>query len=705
MQVSFRTIQLTDGKKRVNGALRARAAVRPALRQGSAFLLGLAGGWAVLYGALMPFGLGLTLGFAEDCFAVGAAGAALGVLARSFGTLTVESVCLLCALGAAVAARWLWPDRFVPAVAAGCGTLVGSAVCFAAGEENGVQTILFCGGDALLAAAAGYGLRRFPPEKPGMGSLILSAAVAAALGGRSFGFFLPGVMACAAAELALCCKGLPLEALAFSGVTGAALAASDPALAPAAAGLACGCAAAAVLAPARRVEGLAAYAGGCVAGVLCVQPLAGAFSFLLSAGAGAGLCALLPAGWLMPALKEDDPPGDERPRLSAAATRLEAVAESLSSLAETVNEVYDAFPRRCEGFRWVIDNIHDGLCANCGRREVCWKQEHASTLEGMEALRPILEEKGHLEAALLPGQLARCIHPAALCAAGDKAFALYRSRREARVHSEAMRTALTEQYSAVADALGVLSEQLGRPGSPEPYKSGRVSALFAQLGTPPLECAVTLDDLGRTRAAVTLPAPASMKRAGRSGRGGGAHLPPQPRAAAGALLQGDDHPALCRKAPAPGRIRGGGRGGAGRDLRRRGPAVLQRGGGPDDTLRRHGDRTSGGSRRQPCRRADGTPAQSGLYRRACGPARERGAGPQERRGERRDPRPRERRPLYRHSPALQGRCGPGLPRAWGKAGLWAKPACRWASSAASADRAGWCIWRRGTMWCWCRTAS
>ena len=421
MQVSFRTIQLTDGKKRVNGALRARAAVRPALRQGSAFLLGLAGGWAVLYGALMPFGLGLTLGFAEDCFAVGAAGTALGVLARSFGTLTVESVCLLCALGAAVAARWLWPGRFVPAVAAGCGTLVGSAVCFAAGEENGVQTILFCGGDALLAAAAGYGLRRFPPEKPGMGSLILSAAVAAALGGMSFGFFLPGVMACAAAELALCCKGLPLEALAFSGVTGAALAASDPALAP------------------------------------------------------------------------------------AAATRLEAVAESLSSLAETVNEVYDAFPRRCEGFRWVIDNIHDGLCANCGRREVCWKQEHASTLEGMEALRPILEEKGHLEAALLPGQLARCIHPAALCAAGDKAFALYRSRREARVHSEAMRTALTEQYSAVADALGVLSEQLGRPGSPEPYKSGRVSALFAQLGTPPQECAVTLDDLGRTRAAVTLP--------------------------------------------------------------------------------------------------------------------------------------------------------------------------------------------------------
>lgn len=68
-----------------------------------------------------------------------------------------------------------------------------------------------------------------------------------------------------------------------------------------------------------------------------------------------------------------------------------------------------------------------------------------------------------------------------------------------------MRTALTEQYSAVAEALGVLGEQLGRPGDPEPYSSGRVADFFAQLGTPPQECAVTLDDLGRTHAAVTLP--------------------------------------------------------------------------------------------------------------------------------------------------------------------------------------------------------
>ena len=496
----------TDVSHPFAAALMPRAAVRPALRQGSAFLAGFLGGWAVLYGTLMPFGLGLTLGFAEDCFAAGAAGALLGLLLHGFGALSLDSLCLLCAVGAAVAARWLWPGRFRPAALAGCGALGLGAVCFAFGPTGGgVDLLLTCGADALLAAALGFALRRFPPETPGVGILLVAAGAAAALGSVSLGLLCLGVAVCAAVELALCCRGQPTAALAYCAVTGAALCAADPSLGPAAAGLSCASAAGALLAPGRRIEAFAAYAGGCVAGVLCVQPPGNAFSLLLSAGAGLAAAALLPKDWLAPVPAAEAAAPEERPRFSAAATRLEAVAESLSSLAETVNEVYDALPHRCESFRWVIDNTHDSLCFNCGRRECCWKQEYAATLDGMNALRPILEQNGHLETSDLPGALSRCIHPAALCAAVNKSFALYRSRKEARVHAEAMRTALTEQYSAVADALGVLSEQLGRPGNPEPYKSGRVADFFSSLGTPPLECAVSLDDLGRTRAAVTLP--------------------------------------------------------------------------------------------------------------------------------------------------------------------------------------------------------
>ena len=55
-------------------ALARRAELRPAARRLAAVAVGFAGGWAVVYGALMPFGLGFVLGFAEDCFAPCAAG-------------------------------------------------------------------------------------------------------------------------------------------------------------------------------------------------------------------------------------------------------------------------------------------------------------------------------------------------------------------------------------------------------------------------------------------------------------------------------------------------------------------------------------------------------------------------------------------------------------------------------------------------------
>ena len=170
-------------KQPVAAALASRAAVRPALRQGGAFALGLAGGWAVLYGALLPFGLGLTLGLPADCFAACAAGAALSILFHGFGAFSLDSLCLLCAVGAAVAARWLWPGRLRPAFLAGCGALVLGGVCFALGPGGaGFTLVFFCGADALLAGGFGYALQRFPPEKPGFGTLLAASAVAAALG-------------------------------------------------------------------------------------------------------------------------------------------------------------------------------------------------------------------------------------------------------------------------------------------------------------------------------------------------------------------------------------------------------------------------------------------------------------------------------------------------------------------------------------------
>lgn len=491
-------------QNRQRAALARRAELRPAARRLAAVAVGFAGGWAVVYGALMPFGLGFVLGFAEDCFAPCAAGAALGVLLHGFGALSLRSVCMLCALGAAVAARWMGARTLTPAALAGCGTLVGVALCFAFGG-GGAELVFYSAADALLAAAMGFCLRQFAPEKPGAGMLLVGAATAAALGSVQLWQLLPGVIVCAALELYLCSKGQAKAALAACAVLGAALCAADPALSFAASGLACATVAAAVLAPGRRMETVAAYAGGCVTGALCVQPPGSAFQYLLNVCIGITAVAAMPAAWLVPEPEEKPQAGQAQPQqYSAAATRLEQVSQSLASLAETVNDVYETLPHRCEDFHWVIDNTHDTLCFNCGRRDTCWKQEYAATLEGMEALRPLLESSGGLETAQLPGQLSRCIHPAALCAAANRSFALYRSRKEARLHAEAMRTALTEQYSAMAGALAQLAGKLGQAGLPDPRREEKVAQLFAGLGLDALECSVTSDLAGRLTAAVTI---------------------------------------------------------------------------------------------------------------------------------------------------------------------------------------------------------
>ena len=67
-----------------------------------------------------------------------------------------------------------------------------------------------------------------------------------------------------------------------------------------------------------------------------------------------------------------------------------------------------------------------------------------------------------------------------------------------------LRTALTEQYSALAGALAQLAGKLGQAGLPDPRRESRVAQLFAGLGLEALECSVTADLAGRLTASVTI---------------------------------------------------------------------------------------------------------------------------------------------------------------------------------------------------------
>lgn len=194
-----------------------------------------------------------------------------------------------------------------------------------------------------------------------------------------------------------------------------------------------------------------------------------------------------------------------RPQNATAATQLGRVADSLSGIAQTVSEVYGAMPRTEENFNWVIDTMQENLCNKCARRAACWSKHYGDLIDAFYDLKPILAQTEHVGVEHFTAGLSHCVHPAAMASELTRAYALYRGKSETRVQGDTLRTALAEQYGAVAEALESLSAQLSMQGTPEHYKTRRMVELFTELGMPPSECAVTQELNGSLRVAITLP--------------------------------------------------------------------------------------------------------------------------------------------------------------------------------------------------------
>ncbi len=141
-------------------------------------------------------------------------------------------------------------------------------------------------------------------------------------------------------------------------------------------------------------------------------------------------------------------------------------------------------------------------------------------------LKPVLESRGRVEVQDLPGQLSVCIHPADLCTAANHGYRLWRSRRQNRPPAQMLRTALTEQYSALAGALAQLAGKLGQAGLPDPRREESRPAV-CRAGLEALECSVTADLAGRLTASVTI-CRTHFAPGGDRGPDGGdePHLPP-----------------------------------------------------------------------------------------------------------------------------------------------------------------------------------
>lgn len=472
------------------------------LWQGAALAGGVLLGAGRVYGGAAPFGLALVIG----CPPAYCLAAAVGTLAAG---VVLQPALLGIKVGvAAVAAatvRRLIDGRPRAGALAGCLTLAAAQlvqILLLGGLVNFSQTAAV-GCTALLAAGLGWAFASFPVREP-RGVCLWLAVGAACLQRCAVGPLAPGLALASAAGLCAAIGGTLEQTAVLSIALAAALTAAGPERAFAALAVAMGSLAASCLCPGERGRCAGVFAVACTLGALAAPDAVSVVPLAVSAGVGVTAALALP-GSVMRRIFPPPAPPVQAQGLSGAARKLSAVADTLSDIADTVNAVCQRqMPPKGESFDFVVEQVARTTCQSCTRRSRCWVRGYATAMDGLQHLKPVLESKGRVEVQDLPGQLSVCIHPADLCTAANHGYRLWRSRRQTRARASMLRTALTEQYSALAGALAQLAAKLGQAGLPDPRREAKLAQLFAELGLDALECSVTADLAGRLTASVTI---------------------------------------------------------------------------------------------------------------------------------------------------------------------------------------------------------
>ena len=480
----------------------ARPAVRGALLwQAGAGAAGCLLAAGQVYGGAAPFGLALALGCPDTWLLPAVAGAVAGSFAFQPLTLALKLTgAIVAAMAGRLACKQAETRSYIGGLAGAGGALLAEQLAVLIAGRAPVADTAAVVLTALGAAAISAGIRKLPHNTaPG---LCLWAAMAVACAQRTG---LLGLALAAGCGLCTAYAGTLAQSAVLAVAMAAAVTAATPALSYAALAVALGTLGAALLAPGERGRCAAVFLAGCAAGALAAPDAAGALRLLGAAGAGAALCLGCPAKWLRGVFPPPAPPAAAQ-SLTGAARRLNGIADTLSQIAATVNEVCARqLPPKGESYDFVVEYAARHICQGCERRSLCWVRGYSTAVDGLYALRGVLDARSRVEIEDLPGQLSVCTHPSDLCGAVNHGYRLWCSRRQARARAGVLRSALNEQYSAMAAAMAQMAEQLGRAGLPDPRREARLATLFASLGLEPLECSVTADATGRLTADVTVP--------------------------------------------------------------------------------------------------------------------------------------------------------------------------------------------------------
>ena len=485
-------------------------------REGSAFasllwcVMGLLIPRATLLGVLSPFGIGL----AACTYAANLP----TLLCVGVGYLLAPATLLPLRYVAAVAlvagGRWILDalpeggqQPFVPPLLAFVSCL-GTGIMSRMGTgAEGYQLLLTL---AEAAMAAGFslvfewamGLSRHPRPSVTAGSqgaVIATAAVAVCAAATiEVGGFSPGRVLAALLVLVYARSGREAGGCVAGCVLGGGLALTSPTATPIAMALTCGGLLAGVFARFGRVVQAALFFLGAVLISLTETDLS-VLTLLTELSVAAVLFCLLPTEWerrlsALTARRRDLPAAEGVRRMTAL--RLQVAGDAIEEVSRSVEQV----SRRLSHHGTAdIASLYRGcaatVCAACPVRGVCWELKRGDTLAALEALTPLLREKGQISATDLQGL--SCRRTEALATHLTRGYGEYLAQEAAWSRLQEIRQAVEHQLGGTGALLSGMAKRLQDPNGVDMLLSERVTEVCADYGLEVEEALCTRDARGR----------------------------------------------------------------------------------------------------------------------------------------------------------------------------------------------------------------
>lgn len=485
------------------------AAAAPAGMQAAVFLFTAFCAPAPFVGGIMPIGVAAAMG-ASNAYALAAgAGAVVGYAAAlQFGTAAkyLAAVCVMSLV------RWLTQSlkstKFIAAVAGICTltliqfTFVGSIM-----KQYSLGLVL---GEAMLCAGMGYMFAVMPKgaaelkkgiAAPKKAALITAAICLFAACGRISFFEVSFLQIIAAAAILAACY--------TNGERGAAVCGGVYLLSLA------------LTASGSIYGGAALLLAGITAGIFCRKKRllsAGVFLTisLFGAGTASGVTAALTyctacllgtvVFLLLPDKLLNAVPYIAHGTIAAdnadVSKKLGELSAALGDVGRCVNDIYRVLPQE-KNAASPVEYACNSVCAKCKMNTKCWIENFDDTNDQLNKAVAALRENGYITTDNLSPRLVQsCKNAAQLCGAISKGFAIELAKKTASVQSKMLRSALNEQYGAMAGAIDKLSRQINTEQKCDTVKTAAVNRLFCEIDLEPVYVAAEYDLNGRMRVQV-----------------------------------------------------------------------------------------------------------------------------------------------------------------------------------------------------------